>query len=264
MNRRTQVSGNDRCSDAFQVPWPGGTFRGDTGELNDDFTLGCVSPVGGAPDAVFAFNLEQAGMVRASVRGDLNSALAITRDDCGGEELACSDDTLSTLLWDDYDPHIQTDLAPGEYRLLLDGTDDGSRAFGQGAPVGRYELEVVLLPITVLEHAGDCAAATTVVPPGGSYRGSSTTPSFLRFEVDRRTELFFDTSSSQARVRAQLRSGSCDGPVIAEHDGSQALSSAWLAVRRIIEPGHYFIRFEEAPDASTTGFQIDVLLVQMP
>ena len=128
------VTGNDDCSSAHDVPATGGLFHGALGAplLNDYTTALCGSSASGT-DAAFRLVLTSSRRVVMSTEGSaFDSVLHVHRDTCtSGSELYCDDDggEGSTSLLDRV-------LDPGTYFIIVDGYSATS--------AGEYYLEVTV------------------------------------------------------------------------------------------------------------------------
>lgn len=136
------VSGNDHCGSAAEIPEQGGLFAGDTLSLLNDFEARCG---GGAisKDAVYRLTLTTRTEVTAKVDATFDSVLY--RYSAGSEGAAsCRSATESSC--NDDNGQGSTDsalsgeiLEPGDYYYVIDGFNTEN--------AGRYTFEVTTVPL---------------------------------------------------------------------------------------------------------------------
>jgi hypothetical protein len=147
-----EVSGNDGCEAAYEIPPEGGIFKGDLRKASDDVALPCGTVTSSAPhpDVVFTFQLTEALRVVINNepeygQGDpyADTVLSLRRGSCEGAEVLCHrDSSAGSSVMAGFDRI----LTPGRYYLHLD-TEDSNNA----GPTGLYRLDVRFLPPTEAE-----------------------------------------------------------------------------------------------------------------
>ncbi len=139
----TEVTGNDTCASAIDIPPEGGLFSGNTLDLLDDYQAKAGSTCNGTEqsnDAVFRLQLVERSRVTAALQAPFDTVLYMFADNgrgpqvCNGEENACNDDdgprTRSLL---------DSILEAGFYYYVVDGFNSSNE--------GPYLLDVsVSLP----------------------------------------------------------------------------------------------------------------------
>lgn len=152
-----EVSGNDGCEAAYEIPPEGGIFKGDLREASDDAALRCGKVTSSVPhpDVVFTFQLDQ--KLRVLINNEpeyglgapyADTAVSLRRGSCEGAELLCnSHSSAGSSVMAGFDRILE----PGRYYLHLD-TEDSNNA----GPTGLYRLDVRFLPPSEaeLENAG--------------------------------------------------------------------------------------------------------------
>jgi hypothetical protein len=135
------VSGNDNCATAAEIPETGGLFRGDTLPLLNDYDAVCG---GGARshDAAFRLVLTRPHHVLVNVQGVFDTVLYRYQDEEGMGALSCMP-RFERICNDDAGPGNSTslldeELAAGTYYYIVDG-------FNQ-ANDGTFVLEVTTTP----------------------------------------------------------------------------------------------------------------------
>lgn len=126
------VSGNDDCTTAYELPPEGGYFRGTTVGLTDDFSSpSCGSRT--SPDAVFRLTLPTTRRVVLSTEGStFDTVLQVLTEPCaGGGELVCNDDGGGSST-----SFIDRTFGAGTYFIVVDG-------FGMSES-GEYFLQVTV------------------------------------------------------------------------------------------------------------------------
>jgi hypothetical protein len=127
------VTGNDSCGTAHDVPATGGLFRGSTATLLHDYAPVACGSSGTAKDAVFELSLTTRQRVIASTAGStIDTVLYMLGSSCS-PELACDDDSAGSG-----DSLLDRTLEPGTYFFVVD-------AFSS-ATAGEYFLEVLVEP----------------------------------------------------------------------------------------------------------------------
>lgn len=129
-----EVTGNETCGSAYDIPVTGGLFRGDTTTMAADLDANCGDQARSA-DAVFRLALPERRRVTFDTGGSgYDTVLHIHRDACVSRgELACDDDS-----GDGSASFIDRTLDAGTYYVVVDGRGMVSR--------GEYFLEVLVSP----------------------------------------------------------------------------------------------------------------------
>ncbi len=94
-----EVEGNERCDTAVEVGEGGGLYRGDTSEMDDDYSAGRCGSLARSKDAVFQLVLEESRRVRAELEAGFDTVLYRFTEVQGesttcvsSQEDACDDD----------------------------------------------------------------------------------------------------------------------------------------------------------------------------
>ncbi|MBN1652162.1 MAG: putative metal-binding motif-containing protein [Deltaproteobacteria bacterium] len=123
----TEVSGNERCEDAFAIPPTGGLFAGDTSRMTNDYV---ATKCGGNPrsnDAVFSLSLSETKRVKVQLDAAFESVFDTvlyrfigSGDGAGecesGQESACDDDGGSGT-----NSQLDELLQAGDHYYVVDG-----------------------------------------------------------------------------------------------------------------------------------------------
>ncbi len=124
-----EVTGNDTCPTAHDIPAAGGLFHGSTTGMADDASAGCGGA--GAPDAVYRLTLAASKHVVLATDGSgFDTALHVHRDACTATAQYCDDDGGEGV-----DSLIDQVLAEGTWYVVVDGYSSGG---------GEYFLDVTI------------------------------------------------------------------------------------------------------------------------
>ena len=108
------VTGNDTCSDAFEIT-ADGSWSGDTTGMTHTVDGSCG--YGGARDAWFTFTLSSAShVILDTMDSALDTVLYVISGTCSGAELACDDMSGPGMT-----SRLELDLDPGTYYVVVDG-----------------------------------------------------------------------------------------------------------------------------------------------
>jgi len=127
------VDVSETCGAAFEAPFDGGIFEGDTSDASDDYAASCGGGARGG-DEVISFELLADARVTASLDPQgFDAVLHVHEDSCvgGGDEMACNDDWIGDTSF------FERDLAPGSYYFIVDGVTVND--------FGPYTLDLMVL-----------------------------------------------------------------------------------------------------------------------
>ncbi len=134
----TLVSGADGCAAPGVIPPTGGFFVGDTTDAAADFNAGCdapFTPLGGAPDHLFRFELSQKQRVVFDMTGSSFTTLLDLR-----KGATCPGTEITDACYVGFEPgksFLERVLDPGTYWVQVDG---------YAGAVGAYDLDVRVVP----------------------------------------------------------------------------------------------------------------------
>lgn len=127
----TDVSGNETCESAFNVPAEGGLFRGSTRDMVSDYSTRLCGSAAASPDVAFRLELtERRRVVVTSAGSDFDTVIHRHGPICTNRsELACDDDS-----GDGAAGRLEELLEAGVHHYVVDGWGDSN--------VGEYFFQV--------------------------------------------------------------------------------------------------------------------------
>lgn len=127
------VDVSETCGAAFEAPFDGGIFEGDTSDASDDYAASCGGGARGGDEVIYFELLADARVTASLDPQGFDAVLHVHEDSCvgGDDELACNDDWIGDTSF------FERDLGPGNYYFIVDGATVND--------FGAYTLDLMVL-----------------------------------------------------------------------------------------------------------------------
>ncbi len=230
----------DACANAGTVPPTGGPIEFDTFLAKDDLAGSCGGT--GAPDRVYRLQVTAASQLRVEWAPGFRGVAYVLRESCRpNDQVVCSSGVLNT------------ELAPGTYYLVVDGTSASS--FGAGRlNVQLDNLDNICRDAPLLTAGQRTTGDTT----GGRFHfrgscGGDGEDRVFRLNIERRSRVVVRSVQQYDGVLYLRRQCTSTEVACSLRDSSSRTST----IDTVLEPGRYFVFVDARYSSSRGAFDLE-------